>query len=294
MNTKELRWDLPAWPARPIESHKGDFGRILIVAGSRGMSGAAILAGSAALRGGAGLVRVAVPETILESVASGHPCYMTLPLPADTQGRLDRSAWLTLESVLAQQDVLAIGPGLGGGENVQALVHRLIQEFSGPVVLDADGLNALVGQTECLRNPAGPRILTPHPGELARLLQIDTRTLQAKRADYARDFAREFGVVLVLKGHASIITDGTRVALNTTGNPGMASGGTGDVLTGLVAALLGQGFEPFAAGQLGAYLHGDAGDLARDALGEVSLLATDLLDFLPQAIRKYRETNPSA
>ncbi len=154
-----------------------------------------------------------------------------------------------------------------------------------PLVLDADGLYALEQQTDHLRSRPAPSILTPHPGEFARLLGTDTTTVQSQRQDLAVRFAAEHSVVLVLKGHGTIVTDGRRVYHNTTGNPGMATGGTGDVLTGLIAALLGQGLEPFAAAQLGVHLHGLAGDLARDEVGEVSLIASDLLDYLPRTFR---------
>src|SRR5437588_549397 len=190
--------ELPVLRPRPVDSNKGDFGRVLVVAGSRGMSGAAVLCAGAALRGGAGLVRLAVPAG------------------------------------------------------------------------------------------AQPIVATPHPGEFARLLEIDVAVVQARRQELAVQFAAEHGVVLVLKGHGTLITDGRRVYRNTTGNPGMATGGTGDVLTGLIAALVGQGLEPFAAAQLGVYLHGLAGDLARDRRGQVRLIATDLLDLLPEAIRQFQ------
>jgi NAD(P)H-hydrate epimerase len=154
------------------------------------------------------------------------------------------------------------------------------------MVLDADGLNAFAGQAEKLRGAAKPLILTPHPGEFARLVRLDIATVQSQRQELAARFAREHGVILVLKGHGTIVTDGKRVYENSTGNPGLATGGTGDVLTGLIAALLAQHLEPFAAAQLGVYLHGFAGDLARDQLGEVSLIASDLLTYLPAAFQR--------
>jgi NAD(P)H-hydrate epimerase len=276
---------VPTLPPRRPDSHKGDFGRVLVVAGSRGMSGAAVLCASSALRGGAGLVRVALPEGILPLVAAGNPCYMTAPLPQDEHGRLAATAEADLVALARENDVVALGPGLGRGPAITALVTAVLQQVPVPLVLDADGLNALQHHAERLRQRAAPTVLTPHPAEFARLAGSDVPTVQAHRQEMAARFAAEHGVVLVLKGHGTVVTDGRQVYQNATGNPGMATGGTGDVLTGLIAALLGQHLPPFAAAQLGVYLHGLAGDLARDALGEVSLIATDLLQYLPAALR---------
>lgn len=277
---------LPRLAPRAADSNKGDFGRVMIVAGSRGMSGAAILCGRAALRGGAGLVKVAVPHEILPIVAAGNPCYMTVPLAQDADGQLDFAALAEIFAQEQTQTVLAVGPGLGRGAEVGRLLPELVGKASRPLVLDADGLNAFAGQPGKLHTAGVPLIITPHPGELARLLGIEIRAVQARRDEVATRFAREHRLIVVLKGQGTVVTDGRRLYRNTTGNPGMATGGTGDVLTGLIAALLGQGLEPFAAAQLGVYLHGLAGDLARDQLGEASLIATDVLDFLPAAIRQ--------
>jgi NAD(P)H-hydrate epimerase len=276
---------LPVLAPRPVDGNKGTFGRVLVVAGSRGMSGAAILCGSGALRGGAGLVRVAVPQELLPIVAAANPCYLTAALPQDLVGRIAGHAESELLALAEANDVLAIGPGLGRSDDLAALLARLVAKTERPLVLDADGLNAFQGRADLLRGRAHPLILTPHPGEFARLLGTDVATVQARRQDLAVRFAAEHGLVLLLKGHGTIVTDGRRVYHNPTGNPGMATGGTGDVLTGLIAALLGQGLEAFAAAQLGAHLHGLAGDMARDDLGEVSLIATDLLDYLPRAFQ---------
>lgn len=276
---------LPVLPARPAESNKGTFGRVLVVAGSRGMSGAAVLCASAALRGGAGLVYLAVPADIQPVVAAANPCYLTAPLPHDELGRLATGAREALLPLCQSIDVVALGPGLGRAEAVTQLVLTILAEIKTPLVLDADGLNAVLGHTDALKNCAAPLILTPHPGEFARLLGIDVPSVQACRQELAVRFAAEHGVTVVLKGHGTVVTDGRRVYTNTTGNPGMASGGTGDVLTGLIAALVGQRLEPFAAAQLGVHLHGLAGDLARDEMGEVSLIASDLLTYLPRVFR---------
>jgi hydroxyethylthiazole kinase-like uncharacterized protein yjeF len=276
---------VPALPRRSVDSNKGNFGKVLIVAGSYGMSGAAVLCGSAALRGGAGLVRVAVPGDILPIVAAGNPCYMTAALPQDDEGRLDTAAANDLLSLARANDVVAIGPGLGRSSAMTTLLATVLDHLQMPIVLDADGLNAFDQNTAHLRRSA-PLILTPHPGEFGRLLNIDTATVQAHRRQLAMGFAAENALVLLLKGHGTIVTDGRRVYQNTTGNAGMATAGSGDVLTGLVAALLAQGLEPFAAAQLGAHVHGLAGDLARDALGEVGMIAADLLAYLPRALQQ--------
>jgi NAD(P)H-hydrate epimerase len=279
--------EVPRLAPRAADSHKGDFGRVLIVTGSRGMSGAAVLCATAALRGGAGLVRAAVPADILAIVAAGNPCYMTAPLPCDDRGRLAPEAEAEVLALAAASDVIAAGPGLGHTPAVAAVVRALLAKAQGPLVLDADALNVLAGQTEALRGRAVPPVLTPHPGEFGRLLGRKVSAEPAERRDLAVRFAAEHGVVLLLKGHGTVVTDGRRVYVNTTGNPGMATGGSGDVLTGLIAALLGQHLEPFAAAQLGAYLHGLAGDLARDDLGATALIATDIIAYLPRVLHRH-------
>ena len=287
MPTLETVHQLPKLSPRPADSNKGMFGRVLVVAGSRGMAGAAVLSASAALRGGAGLVTLAVPEELLPQVAVANPCYLTAALPQDQDGRLSELAEIPLRTLLQRNTVMAMGPGLGQSSAISRLVAAVIAKGKLPLVLDADGINALGKETGPLPNRSEPLIMTPHPGEFARLLGCEITEVQANRQGLAVQFAADHGVVLVLKGHGTIVTDGRRVYTNRTGNPGMATGGTGDVLTGLIAALLGQGLEPFAAAQLGVFLHGLAGDLARDELGEVSLIASDLLHYLPRAIRSY-------
>jgi ADP-dependent NAD(P)H-hydrate dehydratase len=274
---------IPALPRRPADSNKGDFGTILVIAGSRGMSGAAVLCGGSALRGGAGLVRVAVPQEVWPIVAAGNPCLMTAPMSQDEHGRINAAAIGDLVDLAQAYDVVALGPGLGQSTDLSALVATLVQQVSKPLVLDADGLNVIAARAEVLGKHAGPVVITPHPGEFARLLHTDTAAVQARRQELAAEFAARHGLIVVLKGHDTVVTDGRRVYRNNTGNPGMATAGAGDVLTGLIAALLGQGLEPFAAAQLGVHVHGRAGDLARDELGERGLMATDLLSYLPRA-----------
>ncbi len=277
--------ELPKLAPRRADGHKGNYGRVLVVAGSRGMSGAAVLTGSAALRAGAGLVKVAGPHEILPIVAGSQPCYTTAALLQDADGRISFVALDALLDMAKDHDVVAIGPGLGRSAELTRLLVELVASLGRPVVLDADALNAFVPLPERLHAPDAPCIITPHPGEFARLLGVDTKTVQADRLALASRFAKEHGLIVVLKGEGTIVTDGSRYFVNRTGNPGMATGGAGDVLTGVVAALVGQGMEPFHAAQLAVHVHGAAGDLARDHLGETSLIATDLLDFLPAAFR---------
>lgn len=278
---------LPRLPARPRAGHKGTFGKVLIVAGSRGMSGAAVLAGRAALRGGAGLVQVAVPESIQPSVAAAEPCYLTTGLPETTAGTLAGSAWPRLRELVAWADVVAVGPGIGAGQGTQFLVERLLATVERPLIVDADGLNAWAELRRQGRelNPKSPSfVITPHPGEFARLAGATPKD-QAERTTAAWAWATANPGVLVLKGAGTLVTDGRHIYRNATGNPGLATGGTGDVLTGLLAALVAQGLAAFDAAQAAVHVHGLAGDLAAQVRGEAGLIATDLIDHLPAALR---------
>jgi ADP-dependent NAD(P)H-hydrate dehydratase len=277
---------LPNFPPRKSDAHKGDFGTALIIGGSRGMSGAVGLAGMAAMRGGAGLTRIAVPDVCLDTVAGFEPSYMTVSLPNDDAGRIDLAALPKIIELSKAATVLALGPGLGRSDELNQLVGSLYREIEKPMVVDADALNALSTRPEIMAKPGGPRLLTPHPGEFARL--AGKKLDGDKRLHAAVELAAQCGVVVLLKGHRTLITDGKRQAVNSTGNPGMATGGSGDVLTGLITALLCQHLEPFAAAQLGAHLHGLAGDLAVKEKGEASLIARDLVEFLPAAIRNFQ------
>lgn len=274
---------LPQLPSRDPESHKGTFGRVLLIGGSTGMAGSISLSALAALRSGAGLVTVAVPEPVLATVAAFHPAYMTLPLPADDDGRIASGALNTVNQVIDAFDVVAVGPGLGRSNEVTQVVQQLYADYPQAMVIDADGLNALAHADLTKMKAAGPRVLTPHPGEFARLTGNRLGDDSDARVKSASKFAASIGAVVLLKGHQTVITNGDRYALNATGNAGMATGGTGDVLTGIIAALLGQGLDGWSAARLGAHVHGLSGDLAKDKFGEVSLIATDLIDHLPAA-----------
>ena len=230
-----------------------------------------------------------MPDAILDTVAGFEPSYMTLPLPADGEGRISVEAFDEIAKAAEKATVLAVRAGYGPLLDVDQLVVRLYQEIAKPMVVDADGLTALAAEPETLTEAAGPRVLTPHPGEFARLIG---RKLEGDaRTDAAVQLAARSNLVVVLKGHRTLVTDGRRRAINTTGNPGMATGGSGDVLTGLIAALVGQHLEPFDAARLGVYLHGLAGDLAAEQLGQVSLIASDLIEYLPKAFLHYARTN---
>jgi NAD(P)H-hydrate epimerase len=249
------------------------------------MAGAAALCGASALRSGAGLVRVASPAEVQPTVASFEPSYMSYPLPCDDEGliRLEPARPI-LERLIATADIIAVGPGLGQSDDIHQLLRFLITATTKPLVIDADGLNALVGQTDLLAGLNRPVVLTPHPGEFSRLMGIGIAEVQANRVELAAKLATlSEPLVVVLKGAGTVVTDGDRYFVNTTGNPGMATGGAGDVLTGTIGALLGQKLPAFEAAQLGVFLHGLAGDIARDQNGEIGLIAGDIVDALPDA-----------
>lgn len=280
----------PSFVPRSPDSHKGTYGHGLLVAGGPGKAGAAILGARAAVRGGAGLVTVAVPEPLLATVDGGSLESMTLSLRADDVGAVAAAAFDGLAAAIEGKTALAIGPGLGLADDTVALIRRLAAETTLPLVLDADALNAHVGHLDALAGRGGPTVLTPHPGEAARLLGQSSAEIQADRLAAARRLAAESGSLVVLKGHRSLIADPEGgVWINPTGNPGMASGGSGDVLTGLLLALLAQGWDPLVACQLGVWLHGRAGDLALVEGAPEALCAGDLVDHLGAAFAEARE-----
>lgn len=282
MNIQRIT-ELPALPIRPDNSHKGTFGKVLVIAGSSGMSGAACLSGLGALRGGAGLVFLAIPESIQSIVSMRNPCYLTIPLRIDQQGRLTEESETNLFDQIDHFDAVAIGPGCGQEKWIQQLTLNLYTKLKRTLIVDADALNALAALDKPLPAAAGPRILTPHPGEFSRLIHKGIHEIELQREALSISFAKQHQVVLLLKGANSIITDGVRIAVNSTGNSGMATGGSGDVLTGLITALSGQGLDAFEATQLAACLHGLAGDLAAKKLSQYALIASDLPDYLPEA-----------
>lgn len=274
---------------RKVNTEKRDYGHVLVLAGSRGMSGAAVMVAKAALRAGAGLVTVGVPKAIYPIVARQMMEGMVKPLAATSQGALAMSAWREIRAWLPKVTACAIGPGLSVNPATQRLVHRAIASLTVPMVLDADGINAFRGQAKGLRNAKAPIIVTPHQREAARLLGLSEETIERQRRQIAAQAAKTYNVVFVLKGHRTVVsTPDGRVSVNQTGNPGMATAGSGDVLTGVIVGLLAQGLPPFDAARLGVYAHGLAGDLAAKKVGQTSLIASDILDALPSAFKKLQ------
>lgn len=272
-------------PLRPENAHKGTFGKVGVIGGSNNMPGAPAMTGTAVMKSGAGLVRVAVPAEIQATVAAAAPEMITIGFDG-TENTLKVNDFKKIDILMRQCDVLAVGPGLGQSESVGRIVQRLLDEYQGTIVLDADGIN-VVKEVEILKNREQPLILTPHPGELSRLIEKDIEEIQNNRIQIAREFAVENEVILVLKGADTVIAlpDST-IYLNTTGNAGMATAGSGDVLTGITAGFLAQGLPAETAAVLAAYIHGLAGDLGEEALGSYSLMAGDIITYLPAAFRQ--------
>ena len=267
-------------PDRQILAHKGNFGRILLLCGSRGYTGAAYLAAMGALRTGAGLTYLGVPESIyaIEAVKLNEP--IVFPLP-DDDGKLAVSAAEEIKGLLPKMDAALIGPGLGQSKGTLAALKVVLRDFQGAVVVDADGINLLAQHKYLLRGRTAPTVLTPHEGEFARI----AGGVATDRQTAAEQLALELGAVVVLKGHGTIITDGTVTYRNPTGNPGMAVGGSGDVLAGMVVSLLGQGVDPVEAAVAAVWLHGAAGDVCAEKLGQYAMLPTDILEELPRLMK---------
>lgn len=267
-------------PERDPFGHKGSFGKVLLLCGSRGFTGAAYLAAMGALRSGAGLVYLGVPESIyaIEAVKLNEP--VVFPLP-DVDGKLSAEAIPQILNRLPAMDAILIGCGLGISEGTLAVVKAVLENAVCPVVLDADGINVLSGHMDILRGRQYPTILTPHDGEFRRV----GGSVGDDRMASAGAFASEFGCVLLLKGHRTCITDGQTGYVNGTGNSGMAVGGSGDVLAGILTGLLGQGIEPLKAAACAAWLHGAAGDLCASELGQYAMLPTDMLSALPRLLK---------
>ena len=267
-------------PDRNPWGHKGNFGKLLLLCGSRGYTGAAFFAAMGALRSGAGLVFLGVPESIygIEAVKLNEPVIFPLP---DAGGRLSADAVPEILTRFPQMDAVLVGPGLGQSEGTLAVVRAVLEKAECPVVVDADGINVLSAHRDLLRGRKSPTILTPHDGEFARLGGV----IGEDRMAAAAALAEELGCVILLKGHETCITDGTDGYINPTGNPGMAVGGSGDVLAGVITALLGVGLPPLEAAACGAWLHGAAGDRCAAELGQYGMLPTDMLSALPRLMK---------
>ena len=276
---------------READTHKGDYGHTLVLAGSVGMTGAAYLCAQAALLSGSGLVTLGVPKSLNAILEVKLTEVMTRPLPETGELSLSLNALDEILELSKKASAAAIGPGLSLNVDTASLVKRLIELLDKPIVLDADGLNNLAGDIEVLKRKKADIVITPHPGEFARLLKTDTVEIQKDREKKARNFSSEYGLVVVLKGYKTVVAaPDKQLYVNDTGNPGMAGGGAGDVLTGMIAAFLGQGDSPFEASKKGVYLHGLAGNLAKTEKGEISLIATDILKKLPEAIKSVQRT----
>ena len=266
-------------PDRERTAHKGDFGKILLLCGSRGYTGAAYLAAMGALRSGAGLAFLGVPESIYAIEAVKLNEAIVFPLP-DEDGKLSADAISEILERLPKLDAVLMGPGLGQSEGVYQVVKTVLERAECPVVLDADGINVMAAHKDILRGRTNPTILTPHAGEFARLGGNPN-----DRQTAAEEMARELGCIVLLKGHHTVITDGHNTYINPTGNPGMAVGGSGDVLAGIIVSLLGQGIEPLEAAACGAWIHGAAGDLCADEIGQYGMLPMDMVNVLPRLLK---------
>jgi len=273
-------------PVRNRDANKGSFGRVLIISGSTGMTGAGCLTAKAALRSGAGLVYIGVPSRLWHIYASSTTEAITVPLDDDGTGRLSQSLIDKIDTVIEKKDVIAIGPGLSVNNAIVEIVKSIIEKARVPLVIDADALNAISTDVSILKYLKAPAVITPHPGEMSRLTGIDIADIQKNRFEVAREFAARWNVVTVLKGSRTVVAkpDGT-LLLNTTGNPGMATAGSGDVLTGIIAGLIGQGMKPEDAAAAGVYLHGSAGDEACSKKGECGMIAGDIIEELPGILK---------
>lgn len=269
---------------RKVNAHKGDFGHIFILAGSLRFLGAAALCSEAALRSGAGLVTLGIPESLTNAVLKNKTKeVMVLPLPETKELCLNLSGFNKINKFMNNIDVLVIGPGLGQSDSTKKLIRKIIKKTMKPMVIDADALNALGGNLDLLLKE-NTKILTPHPKEMARLISMSTNYVQKTRKKVAKNFAKLYNSILVLKGHNTIVTDGRKIYTNKTGNPGMSTAGSGDVLAGMIAAFLGQKLGAFNAAKYATYLHGLAGDLAAKEKTQISLIASDIIDKIPKAI----------
>jgi NAD(P)H-hydrate epimerase len=283
---------IPKLEPRAVDAHKGDFGKVCIIAGSTGMSGAAALAGRAALRCGAGLVRVATPKSVLPIVASIEPSFTTIALAEDNIGRISTKAVNTILDAVGDNDVLAFGPGVGISGGLQSVLMALLEQDGLRLIIDADGLNNLARMKDWPAKLKAEVVLTPHPGEMKRLWSgVFREELPGDRQQQAAQLAQQTKTVVVLKGAGTVVADGEKVYVNTTGNPGMATAGSGDVLTGAITALAGQGLGNYDAAVLGVYIHGLAGDIAAEKVGQVSLMTPDIIESLPDAFVRSQSSS---
>src|SRR3989338_142390 len=281
-------------PKRKPDSHKGTYGHLVVIAGSRGKGGAAALSSLSALRAGAGLVTLALPECLNVSFEAAIPEVMTLPLPDTDEGTINESAFDMLIEFLECKSAVLIGPGITTNQSTSSLIKNLIKKISCPMLIDADGLNIATDEIKLLKKKKSPVIVTPHPGEMARLLNTTSKKVQGDRIGAGRRLATKYGIYVILKGARTIIaTPDGDVYINPTGNPGMATAGTGDVLSGIIAGFLCQGFSAKDSSILGVYLHGMAGDISASNLSQTALIASDLIRALPEVIKRIEPCSKS-
>jgi len=272
---------------RNPDSHKGDYGHILILAGSSRYSGAALLCAEAALRSGAGLVTLGLPRSVHLSLIKSKPRELiTAPLPETPEGTISLKAFPEIRELIRGADVVVVGPGLGRSESTCAVVRKIVRETSQDKLVDADALNALAGHLDTLKAHQGQLILTPHEMEMSRLFDIKLTEVKNNRKLVAKKYAKYYNSIIILKGHNSIVTDGiNKFYMNRTGNPGMATAGSGDVLSGIAGAFLGQGLNAFDAAKYAVYVHGLAGDLAAEDKTQIGLIASDIINRIPDALK---------
>lgn len=270
---------------RELHSHKGSYGRVGIIAGSRGMTGAVYLSCKSALRTGSGLVYAIVPEALEAIVSIKLTEAIIKAINDNNKGHFFKESIKSILEEIKDMDSLALGPGMGLDQDRVQLVSQIIKNSSCPIVIDADGLNCLAQDMDILKDKKAPIIITPHPGEMSRLLNVDIKDIEKKREYYAQNLADKYNIIVLLKGHKTLVASAEdEIYINHSGNPGMATAGSGDVLTGIIASLLGQGLSPFNSAKLGAYVHGLAGDIAKSKIGEYSMIASDILENIPYAI----------
>lgn len=276
-------------PRRNEDGHKGTYGRVAIIGGKSGMTGASYLSSMAALRSGSGLVYCIIPKSLETIMSIKLTEAIIVPIEDNGKGHFTEDSIREIKNAIKNMDAIAIGPGLGVSEERTQLIKEILTEFKGTIVLDADRINCLLSKDEVLINRNGHTIITPHPGELARLLQKSTSEIQKNRIYYSKYASEKYNIITVLKGKGTVVTSKEETYINSTGNPGMATAGTGDILTGIILSFLGQGIDPFKSAILGVYCHGLSGDISMMDKGEYGLIATDILDNIPYSLKKIQE-----
>ncbi len=290
-NLDNRKNDLLRLPTRKNDSHKGTYGKVVIIAGSKGMSGACCLSCMSALKSGTGLVYAVIPETINTIIEMKLTEVITRPINDEGKGYFIKDNLKEIKQEVDKADVIALGPGIGKDKDRVHLVKNILQYTDKTVVLDADGLNCISNDTDILRYRDGITVLTPHPGELARLLNVDINKIQSNRLYYSKIASQKLNSIVVLKGHETIVCkDDKEVYINDTGNPGMATAGSGDVLTGIITSFIGQNIGPYKSAVIGVFLHGLAGDIASKEKGRYGLIASDILNKVPEAIKLLVDT----